>query len=579
MVSSSPGASGSLIARVQEGMRNWRTLSRDNKSILTIALLAAIVAGTIVVILWTSSKNYVPLYGKQELYDTANIMEMLEKEQVPFRLEKSSGQILVPESQLAHVRMALAARGVRAAMPAGLEGLDTVTGLGTSEFMEGARYRHALEGELARTIISLDAVRSARVHLAIPKRTLFVGRDEEKPSASVMLDLQPGQSMEPGQVEAIANLVAGSISGMKPGAVTIVDQAGQLLSAELGDKAGFGKQSVQQMEYVRKLEQYIRQRASDMLHPMLGTGNFRVQIAADVNFNSVEETQQQLDPNGVVTKESNKSDKTIDALALGIPGALSNRPPETAPQTEAAAEGNAATPEPAKNDTRTERQEVSKQYENSRTIVHTRYQQGRLERMNVSILLNQQSGPKGGWSAEQLEQIRQMVERSVGFDGVRGDQISLQVFDFTGAVPVTPPESSWLETPYWQDSLRYLVGGLLGLTLVFFGIRPLVKHLVRTQQYPDAEPEQEQDEEQEPTIGLSMRRDGDDEADGTAVGKNLQQAEYKLEPQFSSLDLEALPEPGSELEVQLKHLQLLVDKDTARVAEVVRQWVSGNEQR
>ncbi|PNO54382.1 flagellar M-ring protein FliF [Aeromonas caviae] len=581
LVSSAPGASGSLLARVQDGVRNWRTLSRDNKSILTIALLAAVVAATIVVILWTSSKNYVPLYGKQELYDTANIMEMLEKEQVPFRLEKSSGQILVPESQLAHIRMALAARGVRAAMPSGLEGLDNVTGLGTSEFMEGARYRHALEGELARTIISLDAVRSARVHLAIPKRTLFVGRDEEKPSASVMLDLQPGQTMEPGQVEAIANLVAGSISGMKPGAVTVVDQSGQLLSAELGDKAGFGKQSVQQMEYVRKLEQYIRQRASDMLSPMLGTGNFRVQIAADVNFNAVEETQQQLDPNAVVTRESNKSDKTIDALALGIPGALSNRPPETAPKTDqAATEGNAAQ-EPAKNDTRTERQEVSRQYESSRTIVHTRYQQGRLEKMNVSILLNQQSAPKEGWSPEQLEQIRQMVERSVGFDGTRGDQISLQVFDFTGAVPVEPPASSWLETPYWQDSLRYLVGGLLGLTLVFFGIRPLVKHLVRTQQYPDTDVAQEPDEEQEPTMGLSMRREGDGELEESATGKSLSQSqsEFRLEPQFSSLDLEALPEPGSELEVQLKHLQLLVDKDTARVAEVVRQWVSGNEQR
>lgn len=581
LVTSPQGASDSFRTRVQEGLRNWRSLSRDNKSILTIALLAAIVAGTIVVILWTSSKNYVPLYGKQELYDTANIMEMLEKEQVPFRLEKSSGQILVPESQLAHIRMALAARGVRAAMPSGLEGLDNVTGLGTSEFMEGARYRHALEGELARTIISLDAVRSARVHLAIPKRTLFVGRDEEKPSASVMLDLQPGQTMEPGQVEAIANLVAGSISGMKPGAVTVVDQSGQLLSAELGDKAGFGKQSVQQMEYVRKLEQYIRQRASDMLSPMLGTGNFRVQIAADVNFNAVEETQQQLDPNAVVTRESNKSDKTIDALALGIPGALSNRPPETAPKTDqAATEGNAAQ-EPAKNDTRTERQEVSRQYESSRTIVHTRYQQGRLEKMNVSILLNQQSAPKEGWSPEQLEQIRQMVERSVGFDGTRGDQISLQVFDFTGAVPVEPPASSWLETPYWQDSLRYLVGGLLGLTLVFFGIRPLVKHLVRTQQYPDTDAAQEPDEEQEPTMGLSMRREGDGELEESATGKSLSQSqsEFRLEPQFSSLDLEALPEPGSELEVQLKHLQLLVDKDTARVAEVVRQWVSGNEQR
>lgn len=580
LVTSPQGAApDSLKIRLQEGLRNWRTLSRDNKSILTIALLAAIVAGTIVVILWTSSKNYVPLYGKQELYDTANIMEMLEKEQVPFRLEKSTGQVLVPENQLAHVRMALAARGVRAAMPSGLEGLDNVTGLGTSEFMEGARYRHALEGELARTIIALDAVRSARVHLAIPKRTLFVGRDEEKPSASVMLDMQPGQSIEAGQVEAIANLVAGSISGMKPGAVTVVDQSGQLLSAELGDKVGFGKQSVQQMEYVRKLEQYIRQRANDMLYPMLGSTNFKVQIAADVNFNAVEETQQQLDPQGVVIQESNKSDKTIDALAMGIPGALSNRPPETAAKDEKAgadksnANANTATQQ---NDTRTERQEISKQYENSRTIVHTRYQQGRLERINVSILLNQQIAPEGGWSAEQLTQIRQMVERAVGFDETRGDQISLQAFDFNGAVQVAAPESSWWETPYWQDSLRYLVGGLLGLTLVFFGIRPLVKHLVRTQQQPDMEMS-ETEEGLEPTVGLSMR--SDDLQPPVTLSSGLIHADNEIEPQFTSLDLDSLPEPGSELEVQLKHLQLLVEKDTARVAEVFKAWVSGNEQR
>ncbi|BEE19457.1 lateral flagellar M-ring protein FliFL [Aeromonas enteropelogenes] len=576
LVTSRPGEQdGSLKDRLQEGLRHWRNLSRDNKSILTIALLAAIVAGTIVVILWTSSKNYVPLYGKQELYDTANIMEMLEKEQIPFRLEKSSGQILVPEHQLAPVRMALAARGVRAAMPAGLEGLNAVTGLGTSEFMEGARYRHALEGELARTIISLDAIRSARVHLAIPKRTLFVGRDEEKPSASVMLDLQPGQSLEPGQVEAIANLVAGSISGMKPGAVTVVDQAGQLLSAEVGDKATFGKQSVQQMEYTRKLEQYIRQRANDMLIPMLGNGNFRVQIAADVNFNAVEETQQQLDPSGVLTRESSKSDKTIDSLALGIPGALSNRPPET---TANAAEDGKEKEAPSKGDARTERQEVTKQYENSRTIVHTRYQQGRLEKINVSVLLNQQIAPKEGWNADQLEQIRQMVERAVGFDQTRGDQISLQVFSFTGAPAVTIPESSWWETPYWQDSLRYLVGGLLGLTLVFFGIRPLVKHLVRTQQPVDETVEQE--EEQEPTVGLAMRRSGDEEDEAaTAMSNSLIRSEGAGQPHFAAVDMDSLPEPGSELEVQLKHLQLLVEKDTARVAEVIRTWVSGNEQR
>ncbi len=582
LVTSPQGASDSFKSRIQEGLRNWRSLSRDNKSILTIALLAAVVAGTIVVILWTSSKNYVPLYGKQELYDTANIMEMLEKEKVPFRLEKSSGQILVPENQLAPVRMALAARGVRAAMPAGLEGLNNVTGLGTSEFMEGARYRHALEGELARTVISLDSVRSARVHLAIPKRTLFVGRDEEKPSASVMLDLQPGQVMDSGQVEAIANLVAGSISGMRPEAVSIVDQAGQLLSAEMGDKASFGKQSVQQMEYVRKLERYIRQRASDMLSPMLGTGNFRIQIAADVNFNAVEETQQQLDPEGAIVKESSKSDKTIDALALGIPGALSNRPPEAPPKIEQPAEEPAeANSEPRKNDSRTERNEFSKQYENNRTIVHTRYQQGRLEKMDVSILLNQQSAPKDGWSAEQLQQIRQMIERSVGFDEQRGDQISLQAFDFTQTASIAPPESSWWETPYWQDSLRYLVGALLGLTLIFFGIRPLVKHLVRTQQLPDETLEAEaRDAQTQSTAALAMRRDGDVAAQTIpTMNKGLIRSDNRTATQFSSLELDALPAPGSELEVQLKHLQLLVEKDSDRVAEVVRSWVSGNEQR
>ncbi len=316
-----------------------------------------------------------------------------------------------------------------------------------------------------------------------------------------------------------------------------------------------------------------------MLYPMLGSTNFKVQIAADVNFNAVEETQQQLDPQGVVTRESNKSDKTIDALAMGIPGALSNRPPETAAKDEKAGadKGNANTAT-QQNDTRTERQEVSKQYENSRTIVHTRYQQGRLERINVSILLNQQIAPKGGWSAEQLEQIRQMVERAVGFDESRGDQISLQAFDFNGAVQVAAPESSWWETPYWQDSLRYLVGGLLGLTLVFFGIRPLVKHLVRTQQQPDMAPGQTE-EELEPPVGLSMCRDDDEPQLTSALSNSLISTDNKMESQFSSLDMESLPEPGSELEVQLKHLQLLVEKDTARVAEVVRAWVSGNEQR
>ncbi|MGL4753513.1 MAG: flagellar basal-body MS-ring/collar protein FliF [Aeromonadaceae bacterium] len=573
----------SLRERADAWFRNWRRLSRDNRSLLVIALLAALVAAIIVVILWTASQNYVPLYGKQEMYDTANILELLEKEQVPFRLDSSTGQVLVPEGQLAQVRMALAARGVRAALPAGLESLNSMSGLGTSEFMETARYRHALEGELARSIIALDAVRSARVHLAIPKRTLFVGREEEKPTASVVLDLQPGRNLEAGQVEAIANLVAGSISGMKPESVSIVDQAGQLLSSELGDKGGFGKLSVQQMEFVRKQEEYIKQRASDMLYPLLGAGNYRVQVAADIDFNTVEETREEIDPKSVMRSESGKADKTVDNLALGIPGSLSNQPPVKKPAdtTTAANDGNGAAPAKS-NDTRTERNEFNRQYENSRSVVHTRFQQGRVQQLSVSVLLNNQMAPKGGWSQAQLDQIQQMVQRAVGFEASRGDQFSLNSFDFNPAVmaPLTPPESEWWREPVWQNSLRYLVGGVLGLALLLLGVRPLVKQLVRLHQ-PQVETEDE------PTAALAL-------AD-TEPGLRRRDDALLSEPQVSKVplataargddggvaydgfELEMLPEPGSDLEVQLKHLQLLADKETARVAEVIKLWVSGNE--
>ena len=572
--------------RVTGWLRDWRRLSRDNKSLLVIALLAALVATVIVVILWTASQNYVPLYGRQEMYDTANILEQLEKEQVPFRLDSGTGQVLIPEGKLAQVRMALAARGVRAAMPAGLESLNTVSGLGTSEFMETARYRHAMEGELARSIIALDSVRSARVHLAIPKRTLFVGRDEEKPTASVVLDLQPGRSLEPAQVEAIANLVAGSIPGMKPESVSIVDQAGELLSAEMGDKGGFGKLSVQQMEYVRKLEQYTKQRAGDMLAPLLGAGNYRVQVAANVDFNTVEESREQVEPNGAIRTETGKDDKRLDSLALGIPGSLSNQPPAKKPDTtnNSKTATTANNQESKSNDSRTERNEFSRQYDNSRSVVHTQYQQGRIQQLSVSVLLNSEKAPKGGWTKEQLGQLQEMVQRAVGFDAERGDQFSLNAFAFNpeASAPMPSPDLSWWEQPAWQDSLRYIVGGGLGLALLFFGVRPLVKQLVRLHQpIPEEQSNEVSTAELLPVTEGNTRRYEDKLAQhslGEEMGGGVLYAMGQAGGvSGNDFELASLPEPGSDLEVQLKHLQLLADKETARVAEVIKLWIGGNE--
>lgn len=551
----------------------WRQQSRDNRSVLVIALLAAVVAASIVVILWTASQNYVPLYGRQEMYDTANILELLEKEQVPFKLDTASGQVLVPEVQLAQVRIALAARGVRAAMPSGMEGLDTKVGLGTSEFMENMRYRNALEGELARTIIGLDAVRSARVHLAIPKRTLFVGREEERPTASVMLDMAAGQQLERGQVEAIVNLVAGSISGLKPEAVTVVDQTGRLLSADLADGDGMGQMSLQQIDYVRRLEDYTRQRAADMLYPLLGSDNFRIQVAADVDFNKVEETHETVDPTPVLRSETGKNDDSVDKIAAGIPGSLSNRPPVTA----ADAEQNAAKETSAPTDARSQRSEFNREYENGRSVTHTQFQQGRLQQLHVSVLLNQSIAPKGGWSKEQLGEMEAMVQRAVGFEADRGDQISLTSFPFTpAAVDPSAYGEAWWQKPILQSAMRYGIGTLLCLVLVLLGIRPLVKHLVQQNKPAPVERASNEDHEpgfaSEPTLGKSQNNMT---PNMMAVLEDMLPGEMDLPP----LGLEELPPVGSDYDVQLKHLQLLVDQETTRVTEVIKLWVNGNNDR
>lgn len=581
-----------VLPTLQDWFSRWKFQPKDNKFILMIALLAAVVAAMIVIILWTTSANYVPLYGKQEMYDSANIMELLEKEQVKFKLDKTSGQILVPDDQLAPVRIALAARGVRAALPAGMESLDGKMGLGTSEFMENMRYRNALEGELARTIISLDAVRSARVHLAIPERTLFVGRSEEKPTASVMLDLVPGQSLDQEQVASVVNLVAGSITGMKPEAVTVVDQSGRLLSQDLNGDASLARMSVQQIDYVRRLEDYIRQRASDMLYPVLGSDNFRLQIAADVDFSKVDETREDIDPNKVLSSESGKEDQNTETSAGGgIPGSLSNRPPAAAPNNNATQPQNqngTATTDNAKPKEQTSRHEFNRQYTNGKTITHTEYPMGRIKQLNISVLLNEKSAPKNGWTPDQLKEIESLVKRASGFDETRNDQFSIATFGFASATTVNNGD----EIPWWQqrslqEILRYVVGSILGLALIFFGIRPMVKHLVGLS-HSDSKPVVPAGPA-EPTIATiggttrtpvpATNMAGVADADIAAMLNDVAQQQgggAAADMWDPAADMGDLPPVGSDFDLQLKHLQMLVDKETARVTDVIKLWINGN---
>ncbi|WP_154180232.1 flagellar basal-body MS-ring/collar protein FliF [Vibrio furnissii] len=552
---------GASVRGMDDVSRKLKQLwSSSQRNLVLSAVLAAIVAALIVVALWSSSQSFRPLYGQQEQFDVGDIVSVLEAESISYRLQEQNGQVLVPEGEVARVRMLLAAKGIKAKLPTGLDSLQEDSSLGTSQFMETARYRHGLEGELVRTIIALNAVSNARVHLAIPRQTLFVRQNGEAPSASVMLELKAGEDLKPEQVEAIINLVVGSVTGMKPEFVSVIDQYGRLLSADVasGDS---GKVNAKYLDYQKNLEKQVIQRAADMLTPIVGPSNFRVQVAADMDFSRVEETQEILDNTPVVQNEHTVQNNSIDQIALGIPGSLSNQPPVTGEKpTQDSQNSNA-------------RSEINRQYAVGSSVRRTQYQQGQVKKLNVSVLLNSAAAPNGtAWSDQEKREISAMLMDAVGISAARGDSLSLMSFNFTPIEIEAPPSIPWWQDPTVQQPLRYVIGGLLGIAMIFFVLRPLIMHLTgadrRSQELEFAPPPEEPYYENLQTREERERED--------ALNRRLEEKGIKAS---SGLDVSSdmLPPPGSPLEIQLKHLQLIANEEPERVAEVLKQWVNVNE--
>lgn len=523
-------------------------LSNVNQMLL-LAILASTVACVLVLFLWSGSQGYRPLYGLKEKVDSSQIIEILEGEGIDYRLDANSGQILVAENKLSSARILLAAKGVQAQLPEGLEDLAKAP-IGTSQFMEHARYLHGLEGELARTIMAIDAVRYARVHLAIPKRTLFIRAEPEKPTASVMLELYSGARLNESQVAAIANLVSGSITGMAPAQVKIVDQAGNYLNAEMTSEQDISQSRSKQLKYTRELENDLLARAEAMLTPILGRDNYQVQLVAKVSFNQVEETQESVDPNPVMTQETLNKDQTNGNLALGIPGALSNKPVSKKKGKK------------EDNEESSLRQQETRSYEVGRSVRHTKYQQMQLEGLSVAILLNQQAAGKEGWQPQQLQQISDMVKDAIGFSDERGDQLNINSFDF-----VVPEKPVIEPLPWWQNEhmfeyLKYGIGTLLALLLILFVLRPLVQHLTTG----SARPKLVSDKSTDDSKAISV--EAEPQLENNAPEQLALQAEDS-----QALPQSNLPPPGSPLTVKMQHLGMLATEEPARVAEVISHWM------
>ncbi len=538
-----------------EGFNNLNLVRQAG---LMIGLAASVAVG-FAVVLWTQSDDYRPLYGSLDRLDSAEVVQILEYNDIHFKVDPSTSALLVAAEDIHKARLKLAEAGIPGEASVGFELLDQEQPLGTSQFMEGARYRRSLEGELARTITSVNSVRSARVHLAIPKESVFV-RDARKPTASVFVELYPGRSLQPEQVKAVANLVASSIPELKIEDVTVVDQKGNLLSN--GDDIQALVEASKQREYTRKLESDLIARVNSILTPVLGEGKYRAEVSADVDFTAVEQADEVYNPDlSAVRSEQTLDEQRIgEDVAVGIPGALSNQPPGTAAAPEVATPGAESTTTQNSNT----RKQATRNYELDRTISYTKHQLGKINRLTVAVVVDDKlsvdpstgDGVRTPWSADELERLTILVRNSVGFSSARGDSVNVLNSPFSTVYDEQTYEQPVWHQTWFQNLFKQGVGLLIILALVLGLLRPVLKSLAASGL------KTKQEEEARELAAL--------EASGLDAFDSLSDEAVTL----SGGDALALPSPEESYEQQLNAIRGMIAEDAGRVALVVRGWIN-----
>jgi flagellar M-ring protein FliF len=542
--------------------------------------LAAAVAIGMVVVLWTAEPNYSPLYTNMAGKDAAQVADALMSRDIDFKLDATSGTLLVDQSRLSEARLLLASQGLSDGSATGLEMLQQDQGLGTSQFIETARYNHALEAELVRSVESIRAVEKARIHLAIPEQSIFI-RNRTRPSASVVVKLHPGRVLNAGQVEAIVQMIASSIPMLESSQVKVVDQFGRLLTDEKDEGMSL---TTRQYDYTRKLEDNFVDRIINLLQPIVGEGKVNAQVAAQLDFSAVESTREAYDPERSVVRSEQFSEEASSGLAqaLGIPGALSNRPPgsgrigaEGAVDTEAIVEGETDRDEDISG---IQNRSSTRNFEVDRVISHTSNPVGSVQRLTVAVIIDDKlvtaddgSISKTPYSAEEIARFDQLVKETIGFDTNRGDSVSIISASFLEVeAPVTEPVPAWqsLLNEAWIVNLIKQVLGALGLIAVYFiFVRPALRSL--SLKASDSE---------------SRSSAGDTGADAvqtlgapTPMQAGLPGQQYAGIPNFAddpNNQAAVVRRKDATYEQKVDMARSMVMDDPARVANVMKHWVS-----
>ena len=438
---------------------------------------------------WVRTPAYSVLFSNLSERDGGSIVNALQQMAVPYKFNESGGAIMVPQNQVHDARLKLASQGLPKGGLVGFEIMETQK-LGLSQFIEQINYQRALEGELSRSVQALAAVQGARVHLAMPKQSGFL-RDEARPSASVLVNLHAGRTLEPGQVAGIVHLVAASVPHLPTANVNVVDQNGNLLSAvgERRDSAGLDPT---QLKYMHEIEASYVRRIENILVPIVGPGNLRAQVTADIDFSQSEQVAETYKPNpapdGSIRSQQISESGTGGAGAAGVPGALSNQPPvpATAPVTTPAAAGTAtaAAPLPAG-----ARRDATVNYELDKTIRHVRQPVGAIKRLSVAVVVNHRKDvAQDGkttlkpFSTKEMAQINDLVKETMGYNKERGDTLNIANSPFT-----SPDKEVAPDTPIWKnptligwaiEGLRYLLFAALAGYLFFGVVKPFLRRLM-----------------------------------------------------------------------------------------------------
>ncbi|MDX8379442.1 MAG: flagellar basal-body MS-ring/collar protein FliF [Gallionella sp.] len=528
-----------------------------------IAALIALIVGAWI---WGQTPEYRVLYSHLSDRDGGDIIVSLQQLNIPYKFAEGGGALMIPADQVHEARLKLASQGLPKGGTVGFELMEKEK-FGITQFAERVNYQRALEGELARSVQSIDSVLRARIHLAIPKPSVFI-QEQQQPSASVVLTMRNGRQLDPAQVSAIVHLISSSVPNLSTKNVTVVNQKGTLLSAG-HDENGLGLDA-KQLKYVRSIEKNYIKRIEDILTPLYGKSNIRAQVTVNIDFSRTEQTAESYKPNKDPKQSSIRSQQELETknssgLGSGVPGALTNQPP--APATAPLIATNGANGTNSKN-TRNLHKETTVNYELDRTIRHTILPVGMIQRLSVAVIVNNRkiTDSKGKISYTPLSnaekiQINNLVKNAVGFDPKRGDSLNVQnvAFKVEKEVPVKP-------VPLWKQPemielakllIKYLIIAVVMLIVVFKIIKPAFSPLLPK---PDNSNEEEEEEEEEDAESADQHDAvNPDPVEGVDDGSGH------------------YTPPIAPYEQNLNIAKQIAQQDPKIVAGVIKDWVNGNE--